>query len=272
MKPELAYRYIVLRYQHDVRTEEFLNVAVLFWAPDRTRLEFVFSERAKRLTAAFPGVETDRLCRSLRELKSRFEKLHLEASDDIQSIARKALPCDDSSLRWSTPRAGHSTNLDGALEHAFHSMVTLYEARPQKHVRSDADIWKEIENYLRPHNVLYRFHPASIKSPIREYRFNHSWMNGRPHVLAPISLDGEDRDAVADKTTKWVGQIVDLTRSREDFRLDLVIGEPIAPEFRSEYRSAIDLLDSGLDKGRMHIVPREEVPAFTKKLVSEIKR
>ena len=270
MKTELSYRYTVLRYEHDVRTEEFLNVGVLFWVPEKSKLDFLFADRAKRLTAAFPGVEADQLARSLKELKSKVQSLEPASSDDVLSIAHRVLPSDDSSFKWSTTRAGHAENPQAALERAFHCMVTRYEQKREKHVISDKDLWHEVKERLRPHNVLHLFHPATIKSPIREYHFDHSWRNGRPHILVPVSLDAETRESVADKTTKWVGQIMDLSRSRDDFRLNLVLGEPAAAALHAEYRSAIELLESGRDDSRMRIIPHAEVSRFAKSLAEEI--
>jgi Protein of unknown function (DUF3037) len=271
VKPELSYRYTVLRYEHDVRTEEFLNVGVLFWVPEQSRLFFLCAEKAKRLASAFPGIEADQLTRSLKALKSRFESLEPKSGDDVLSIAQRVVPSDDSSLQWSTPRAGFAENPKAALERVFHCMVTKYDQKREKHVRSDQDLWHEFERRLRAHNVLHVLHPTTIRSPIREYHFNHSWRNGRPHILVPVSLDAETRESVADKATKWVGQIMDLSRSSDSFKLNLVLGEPTAPDFGSEYRSAIELLESGRDKSRMQIIPQAKIDQFAETVAEEIR-
>jgi hypothetical protein len=273
MKAEFSYRYTVLRYEHDVRTEEFLNVGVLFWVPEKCWLEFLFTDKTSRLTAAFPGAQADELIRSLKELRSKLAGLSLSQTnnDDVLDIAHRALPADDSSLKWSTPRAGYAANPKAALELAFNRMVMQYEHKRGKNVRSDQDLWNDLAQHLRPHSVLGHFHRAAIQTPIRKYRFDHAWQNGCPHIVEPVSLDGETKEFVADKATRLVGQMMDLARSEEDFMLHVVLGKPLATNLQAEYASATELLDRGADKSRMQLIRQEEVPSFANRVANEIK-
>jgi hypothetical protein len=54
MKTEREYRYAVLRYEHDIRIEEFLNLGLLFWVLDDKKLKFKYTENKSRLSGAFP--------------------------------------------------------------------------------------------------------------------------------------------------------------------------------------------------------------------------
>lgn len=272
MKPELSYRYTVLRYEHDVRTEEFLNVGVLFWVPEKRSLEFLHTDRGSRLTGAFPNISADELIKSLRELRSKLTSLNLsqENSDDILAIAHRALPADDSSLKWSAQSAGYAANPKAALELVFSRMVTQYEHKRERHVRSDQDLWNDLAQHLRPHHVLGHLRRTTIQTPIRKYRFDHAWQNGFPHIVEPVSLDAETRETVADKTTHLVGQMMDLARSKENFMLHVVLGKPTAKNLQAEYSSAIELLDRGADKSRMQLIQQDEVPNFANRVAAEI--
>jgi hypothetical protein len=273
MKSELSYRYTILRYEHDVRTEEFLNVGVLFWVPEKHSVEFLHTDKGSRLTGTFPNIPANELIKSLRELRSKLAGLDVSHrnSDDILAIAHRALPADDSSLKWSAPRAGYAANPKAALELVFNRMVTQYEHKRERHVRSDQDLWNDLAHHLRPHHVLKHLRRTTIQTPIRKYRFDHAWQNGFPHIIEPVSLDAKTRDTVADKTTHLVGQMMDLARSQENFMLHVVLGKPTARNLQGEYASALELLTRGADNARMQLVQQDEVPSFANRIATEIK-
>jgi hypothetical protein len=66
---------------------------------------------------------------------------------------------------------------------------------------------------------------------MRKYEFEHSWKNNPRHIIAPISLDAEKPEFIADKATEWMGRILDLNRSDDEFTLALVLGRPQRNEF-----------------------------------------
>jgi hypothetical protein len=63
MKTEIEYMYALLRYEHDIRTEEFLNVGVLFWAPEQRKLRFKYTEST---SASFRNISGRNSFRSFR--------------------------------------------------------------------------------------------------------------------------------------------------------------------------------------------------------------
>jgi len=79
---------------------------------------------------------------------------------------------------------------------------------------------------------------------MRKYEFDHSWRNHQRHIIAPVSLDAEKAEGIADKATEWMGRILDLKRSGDEFTLALVLWAPQKIEFSSEYESAVDLLET----------------------------
>jgi hypothetical protein len=273
MKPEFAYRYTVLRYEHDVRTQEFLNVGLLFWIPNKYRLVFRHTDKKSRLTAAFPDAEADELIDSLRQLANRITDIEPSQmkSDDLLAFAHLALPSDDGSLKWSAPSAGCTDNPQAALGDVFDRLVARYERRRERRVRTNNDLWHVFANHLRPYDVLQHFHQAVIKTPMRRYEFDHSWQNHCPHIVAPVSLDGGTKEAVADKATQWAGQIMDLDRSREDFKLNLVLGEPAQSAFHLAYESAVELLARDASSDRIRVVQETEMPLFAEELAEEMR-
>ena len=276
MNADLSYLYTALRYEHDVRTEEFLNVGVLFWVPESGFIEFVHTRHSHRLAGAFGDVNAAEIINSLYELKSKLISLDLPKSrtgshEDLMSIAHRALPPDDSSFKWSSPSAGFAPDPRATLERVFQRLVTRYERRPEKRVRGDRELWRNLEARLRPQGVLKYFSQKTIRAPLRPYRFDHVWQNELAHVIVPIALDGADETAIADKAIKWAGQITDLQRAQEWFRLHLILGEPVSKSLSSEYEKAVGFLTDRADSRRTEIVPSNELSHFADRTVEEIK-
>jgi hypothetical protein len=274
MKTEMKYRYTLLRYEHDIRTEEFLNLGLLFWVPDQKTLKFRYTENKSRLSATFPDSSPSEIFECLKELADRFERLERQESapsGDLLEIAYSVLPRDDSSLRWACPSAGVTDSAESALEEIYHGLVTRYEHRKTRIARTNHDVWNDLELRLKPHNVLHLISKTIVRSPMRKYEFDHSWRNHQRHIIAPVSLDAEKAEGIADKATEWMGRILDLNRSEDEFSLALVLGTPQKKEFFSEYESAVDLLRNETKSDRMKVVPADDVESFASKTLADMK-
>jgi hypothetical protein len=273
MKPELPYRYTLLRYEHDVRTEEFLNVGVLFWVPETRFLDLLFTEKSTRIKAAFPDVDASELTEAFAELRSKLASLGstLSNDEDILDIAHRALPHDDSSLKWSPVSAGRATHPKAVLEAVYDRTVSQYERRRKPQIRSDIDIWNDLAKRLKTHSVLEHFHQTVVRTPIRRYQFNYAWQNERPHIVVPVSLDAVNEEGVADKATRWAGQIMDLSRSDQLFNLDILLGEPTKPKLKPEYEGAVEFLTAGIHCDRIQVTPQASVSQFAERVANQIK-
>jgi hypothetical protein len=273
MKTEREYRYVLLRYEHDVRTEEFLNLGVLFWVPSNKELKFRYTENKSRLSAVFPDSNPSEVLQCVKELTARSERLEVNACPDAEllTIAHSILPKDDSSLRWSRPSAGVTDSIESTLEEVYHDLVTRYEHKRTRAVRSNTNVWKDFEFRLKPHHVLHLISQTVVRSPMRKYEFDHSWRNHRRHIIAPVSLDAEKPEGIADKATEWTGRILDLNRSTDEFTLALLLGKPQKREFLSEYQSAVELLKNKTKSDRMKVISAAEVDAFASRTLEEMK-
>jgi len=106
---------------------------------------------------------------------------------------------------------------------------------------------------------------------MRKYEFDHSWRNHRRHIIAPVSLDTEKPEGIADKATEWTGRILDLNRSTDELTLALLLGEPQKRELFSEYQSAVELLKNEEQADRMKVVSPVEVDGFASETVEDMK-
>ena len=274
MKTEIEYMYALLRYEHDIRTEEFLNLGLLFWVPEQRKLKFKHTENTSRLSATFPDSTPSEIFEVIKELAHRFERLDVQESapsGDLLNMAYSVLPRDDSSLRWSRLSAGVTESCDSTLDEIYRGLVARYEHKKARIVRTNRDVWSDLELRLKPHNVLHAISKTIVRSPMRKYEFDHSWQNDQRHIIAPISLDAEKADGIADKATEWMGRILDLNRSNDEFTLALVLGKPQKNAFYSEYESAVDLLRKETKSNRMKVVPADELDSFASNTAAEIK-
>jgi|SRR5271166_3109495 len=274
MKTEREYRYVLLRYEHDIRTEEFLNLGLLFWVPSDKKLKFRYTQNKSRLSAAFPDSNPSEILQCLKEIARRSEQLeglNESPTDDLLKIAHSILPKDDSSLRWSRPSAGVTDSIDSTLEEVYLGLVTRYEHRRTREVRSNIDVWKDFELRLRPHHVLHLISQTCVRSPMRKYEFDHSWRNHQRHIIAPVSLDAEKAEGIADKATEWTGRMLDLNRSTDEFTLALLLGEPQKKDLLSEYQSAVELLKNQTKPDRMKVVSAADVETFASKTLEDMK-
>jgi hypothetical protein len=258
MKSQTPYRYSILRYMYDVRTQEFLNVGILFHAPQEAFLRFRGIEKTGRLSGTFPGINPQDVLHSLTRFADEFARAEETAQDSTIELIRSAvLPKDDSSFQWAPSGGGLSDDIMEALDSAFLRYVGRYERKSVKRVRSDADVWGVLRTELVRRQVLERLHSAKITTPLRSYHFQHSWQNRQLHALKPFSLDGADGDEIADKASHWAGVMRDLSRSNEQFQLHLIVGEPRQTHLRNSFASARDLLRDCAD-GRQLIVHDEQ--------------
>jgi hypothetical protein len=115
------YTYTILRYIHDMRNGEFINVGVVAYMPassgslesHKARLVFRIDEHHDRALCVFPDlhIEAYRLAiqsvtRTLDDQARRIEVGITPDYHNVMAIAYRAHPADDSGLRWSPVASG----------------------------------------------------------------------------------------------------------------------------------------------------------------------
>ena len=128
----IAYRYLTLRYVHDIVTEEFVNVGVVVHSPDKSFLRARFAANCVRLNAMFGEVDEAHIKATLGYLEAAFNALMTHSAietADICEVVHRVLPGDDSSLQWSEPGGGLAENLDEITNHLFSRFVERYTQR-----------------------------------------------------------------------------------------------------------------------------------------------
>ncbi len=130
----LSYTYTVLRYVHDITTEEFVNVAVALFVPSSRQIVLRRTDSCERLKRVFPGIDEERFLSLMHHVQSGFEDLGEKLVSQPTGNARTALDLaytvvqrDDSALQWSSLGSGVTDDPIRTTEQVFNRMVRRYQ-------------------------------------------------------------------------------------------------------------------------------------------------
>lgn len=270
------YTYTLLRYVYDVTTGEALNVGLVLHAPAVRYLGGRIQTKYGRLTHAFPGMNGDLHRAVMRSLQTSFdtaavryaEELPLSGQPDtLETRLNEVLRADDSTLQWSAPGGGLTSDPAMELERLYQRMVAINDSSTPRHGRSDEAVWGRYRAPLQRAQVLPHLQPHRVTSSVEqvEIEFPNAWRNGAWHCLHPFSLDLIEADNIRDKAHKLIGQMSDLEQSMREDHLYLMLGEPEDQKRRAVMEKSLNLIGKSLRVKHM-IVREAEADAFSQEL------
>lgn len=245
MTDKLPYTYTVLRYVHDVTTGEFVNVGVVMHVPSQQRVLASTRTTFGRVKSIFPDLDSKAFISSLSVVKRSFNAIEKisSADGDATTIARRAVPKDDSSLQWSPAGSGLTGNVDETFKRLYERFVAKYD-KQSKHRRSDEDVWRPVSRRLEERQLGARLQETVIRGPVDDVVFKHAWKNGRWHVYEPVSFDFADADGIKIRAREWVGHLASVVAGgeAEPFKPYFIIGAPTDKSLMKAYHSAAAIL------------------------------
>lgn len=137
------YTYTVLRYMHDVVTDEFINVGLVMHVAGEHKLLSKTRITMDRIKCLFPDLDEGAFVSSIRALQRSLKVVADEAfarvssEPDAASFAKRAMPFDNSSLQWSPQGSGLSDDVEETFDRLYERYVTHYDNRarlPEKAV------------------------------------------------------------------------------------------------------------------------------------------
>jgi hypothetical protein len=276
--PKTSFSYVVLRYMHDVLTREFVNVAVLLYAPEEGFLGFEKLSSLDRVRGMFPGLQSDSLRDLLVFLASRANEVGLTAAEmlsrDLLSasdVAKSLLPIDDSALQWSQPGGGITSDPQGTLKELFERLVARHlKAHPPTR-RRDSDVWKPFEQELRKREVSHYLHDKVLTAGELRHHFENAWepAGGYLRVFQPLSFDLLEASDIVEKAITCNGVLRQLRKGHPDFYIYLLLGRPAGSSRNRAFAQAYETLAE--DGGRKEIFPEEQAAQFAEAVEKEIK-
>ncbi len=248
---KVPYTFCVLRYVHDVVSGEFVNVGVALYAPSLKFLDAACSNTYGRLSSFFGGIESEQFKRLMRHIQAGIEELgeHLRSElpfehgpTDVKGWIDRVLPPDDSSLQFSEARAGLTNDPRGMLETLYERLVERYNKREQRPTRSDDDVLRVFRQPLATRHVLNRIGSKTIAGRDYEHEFPIAWKNGVWHASEAVSFDLANPGDISEKANRWLGRGVNLSESKELFKVYLLLGEPRDDRLRAAFSRARNIL------------------------------
>ena len=232
-----SYHFAILRYVHDVSTEEFVNIGVVMWISERSQLLFRVNERFSRLSCFFKDIDGHSYRQMVRNLKRASHEvatgdIFKDAPNHPFEIFHEIVQEDASCFQWSRLMSGISKDAEERFKELFEEFVTFYEspAASRDHEalsrRSEPEIWKNVRQALKAHYLDKRVdYDVRIEAPNYDHIFKLGWNNGTRQVLEPISFALKDPTRIVDKANIWSGRLFNLSKGN-NFGLTAVISRP----------------------------------------------
>jgi hypothetical protein len=196
------------------------------------------------------------------------EELNFAPTQDIETLVRKILPADDSSLQWSTVGGGITQDLQTTVVSLYARLVERYIRSGVTQRRSDEDIVKPFRAKLEKRKVSGQVREKLIESRDYQYEFHNAWKNSVWHLYEPISFDLMDPGSIVEKANRWLGRGVALNESSEKFTIHFLLGEPKQPGTEKAFKSAQHLLEK--IPAKIELIKESELESFAESVAIDI--
>lgn len=283
----IPYEYAIVRYVHDTTTSEFLNVGVAIYAPALKYLRVEISPRYRRIKDTFYAADgltysryAKKLMRSFDSLsKSKASENDLFTKDEpnLEPILRKYLR-RESSFQYSMPASGVAANSREGLEKTFENLyfdyVEKYTKASDRESRTETEVWRDTYRpALEKSKALFSLSPTTIRTQYSRLEYDHSWKNGRYHLIEIASFDLTDATYVKNKADRFLGKNVQLNQSPDVSNLYMLLGEPKSKDAGvlksySEAKSIISNFDYQFD---VKLIEEDEASDFASHINQLIK-
>ena len=223
-----SYRCRILRYVHDASKGEFVNIGIVMWIPEHSRLIFRLNEQYRRISGFFKNFDGLSYLQMLRNLQRSFKKV---ASDLQKPPLTRDTPTntfevfnllvreDASTFQWSQVISGISANPEDRLDRLFEDFVTFHESSRRARLprpRDERMIWNTVHQALKAYHLEDHVELGfTMKSTSFEHSFKVGWTNGIRQVLEPISLGLRNREEIIDKAHTWSGRLLNLSTDND---------------------------------------------------------
>jgi hypothetical protein len=273
---KVSYSFSVLRYVHDPVTNEFVNIGVAVYSQSEKFLRALCATNYGRISRMFTRIDGNRFRQATRYVQDKISQigdklpseLPFEQGLAIEVLLSRVLPPDDSSFQFSPAGVGLSSNLEGTLGELYERYVEKYVNWGETARREDEEVWRVFREPMERRKLTEHLIPKRIVAPNYEYEFQHSWKNGAWHLYEPISFDLIEPSSILDKANRWVGRVVSLLDSKEDFRMHLLLGEPQDERLKTTFTKAQNILNKM--PGSKELIRESDAEEFADEVAREI--
>lgn len=274
----INYHYQILRFLPDRVNEEFVNLGVVVFDPQKRLLTSRFIDKASRVSAFFPEVNTRYLSTTLKFLQAEFfnlsskfsQELQLDRMGDLNQITKSVLPKDDSSLVFSETKKGRDLNVGIACDDLFERVVLRnISEQDEIELRNDREVWNKVyKNYFEKHKISNRLHAHTVKTKNDELHFERAWKNGKWNCFETVSFNLTRLDSIKNKVYKWAGKLDELRSSKEPISLYLLSVLPADKDLIKFINRKLN--DKEFDHSTVTLITEDEAESLTRQLQKEI--
>lgn len=273
-------QYSTLKYCHSAFLSEQLNIGLLFYDYNESKLEFYFPASLQRLTSAYHGISHAFLKRYLTDFFHTAEKLtnywkdKLEyiRPDDLGKIINDYFIIEDgSSLQFSPVESIFSENSSNTINFLSTQYFQFYHNEVSAHY-DEGKIEEFFRENLKKSPEAYKKvkQERELKSTHFNQKFPFSWKNGTENLITPISFDLKDRDHIKKKVFQWKGLLDDFEEvsQRENVQFHLLISRPRIRENYKAYDNALNVLEE-IRSGK-RILEEENYHGYVDEVINKV--
>lgn len=244
------YTYTILRYIHDVATEEFVNIGILLVSPEGHFIGFRLRRKPNRLTQMFSDFDRKHYATVISHLEHQLTKrakhaLGLpfpEQRANAHAVGVSVIKEDDSAFQWSSMGSGTSVDLHATLNQTYERLVEHHEEAHPAKSRSDQAVWRSFRDSLKAAGRLPALQSKTVSTLDDEIEFQHTWKNGVWHCFEPLSFDLQKPRLIQQKAHTWLGGLTSVRDAAEDLRVYFLVGQPQRDELALSYERALAIL------------------------------
>lgn len=275
------FEAVAIRYVHDARVGEFLNIGVVVWSPAASFAGVRFLQGWRRVSAAFPGADLPLLRRIAQAFERRAAEwqsqvgaqLQLGPRAGVEALVREVVQLDDSSLQLSPVISGLTADAQRTLVELFELYVSGGRQDEPRRTRDDADVWRTVAQHLVDPALVRRVgKPVVVRSAHLEQRFEQSWQNGRLNVAQALSLDQLEARSIREKALLWRAKIETLNPAAQDLGVVLVLGLPNAESSAEVRTAALDglaILTESL-QSQAEVITEADAERLARRIAAEV--
>jgi len=272
----MKYQFSILRYYHDIVSEEFLNIGIVVYFPETFFFTFKYTNRFRRVTRSFLDVDTDYIKKLLQNIDYRLSDKSIEMKNhnlfndkfDFKTLINEVLPIENLTLRFSDIYYGNSDNTQDTINYLFERYVNKYMEKNERYSRNDEEVWKVFKEPLLKKNLTDKLTSHKIVTNDYEHEFEHCWKNDIWHINEPISLDLKEGSTILEKANTWLGRATSLSEVK-DFKLYLLLGKPQNKNLNKYFNKAENIMNKMPCKHEF--IREDEAESFAEELAKKIK-
>lgn len=228
----ITIQYKVLRYLPDRVSGEFVNLGIVAFDPLTGQLQSKFINKIGKISGYFSNTNSRYLIKLVKTVQEQFEnyssqlvsELSFKSVSNIDELANKILPKDDSALIFSETKKTLDINLGSFIEDMFNRFVKIHlNDEEEDEVRNDKEVWNKIyKKYFDDNGITSHFSSHKVKTKNDELEFEKAWKNGSWNCFESVSFNLTRSDTIKNKVYKWAGKLDELSSTKESIHIYLL--------------------------------------------------